>query len=420
MSSAPILERGFAANRGFQCAEFLGRNRAEGHDRHLHGDRSIPLVRYQGRHPPLFRLVPHALLPAGSARGANADRDDVVHLRQHRDHKRDRPADGALRDGKGIQSKTRGIVIGKLAQKSRITILLEYGLARLFAALVLCLPYKVARNFGSGIGTLAHRFLSRRRALTQRNLAFVFPEIEPVEIRQLSKAAFQNIGKTLTESIYSAKWTKEQLLAHAEVQGWEHLESALARGRGVLLISAHLGNWEVMSMTLSARGCKLTVVARRMDNPRLDPMVNRMRSHFGTVVIAGENSLKEMIRCLRRNEALGILMDLNQYQNGVFADFFHKPAATTPIAPLLARKTGAVILPVHISRLNDGRHRVTIKEELEPADIEDTRQFLAVNTRLCNKAIETVILENRSQWFWIHDRWKTRPPNESLPAEQEA
>jgi Kdo2-lipid IVA lauroyltransferase/acyltransferase len=280
----------------------------------------------------------------------------------------------------------------------------------MFVALVRRLPYKIALKLGKGMGTLAHRLLSRRRALTQRNLAFVFPDIESVEIGRLSKVVFQNIGKTLIESVYTAKWTKEQLLAQVEVQGREHFEKALARGRGILLLSAHYGNWEMMPMAINSLGYKLKVIARRMDNPRLDRLVNGIRARFGTEVVAGANSMKEMVRCLRRNEALGILMDLNQYENGVFADLFHKPAATTPIVPLLAKRTGAAILPIHVFRLNDGRHRIIIENELMLADIGDHRQFLEVNTRLCNQAVEKWILDNPAEWFWVHDRWKTRPP----------
>jgi KDO2-lipid IV(A) lauroyltransferase len=296
-----------------------------------------------------------------------------------------------------------------MVRKTRMMSSMEYGLATLFVALVRRLPYRLSQRLGAGLGSIAHRLLGNRRSLTRKNLAFVFPDRNPAQIRKLSRKAFQNIGRTLVEFVCSAGWTKEKLMAQIEIEGREHLDNALGKGSGILFLSAHFGNWELMGMAVSSLGYKLRVIARPMDNPKLDLLVNRMRANFGEGIIASVNGVKDVIRSLRRNETIGVLMDHNLRENPVFADFFHKPAATTPILPLLAKKIGAPIVPIHMVRLGDGRHRIIREKELVLQDAGDHRQYLEINTRLCNRTIESWILKDPEQWFWVHDRWKTRP-----------
>lgn len=249
-----------------------------------------------------------------------------------------------------------------MAQKTEAINIVEYALTLIFSRLVRIAPYRLALWQGSFLGWLVYFLWPGRRRLAQKNLAAVFKDKRPAEITALSKEVFRNIGRTLVEFIYSQNWDKEQLLRHVEVEGREHLDAALAQGQGVIFLGAHFGNWEIIGLAVSALGYNLKVVARALDNPRLDRLVTRIRGKFGMAVIANANGIKNIIKCLRKNEAVGILSDQNLYENAIFVEYFGKLAATTPLVPLLAQKTGASIMPIHMIRLAQGKHRLIIEK----------------------------------------------------------
>jgi Kdo2-lipid IVA lauroyltransferase/acyltransferase len=296
-----------------------------------------------------------------------------------------------------------------VAQKNKTTSSVEYLLVQVFSFIVVNLPYTMALSLGSALGTVVYKLWGNRNRLTQDNLALVFSDKKPAELRRMGKAVFQNIGKTLVEFIYTNNWDRSKLLARVEVQGRENLTAALGKGKGVILLAAHFGNWELLGLALSALGYKVNVVARPLDNPRLDQLVNRIRSRFGEQIIANIDGIKDVIKCLRRNEIVGILMDQNLYENAVFVEFFGKLAATTPIIPLLAQKNSAAVIPIHMVRLNNGNHRIIIEKELEMWELSSRQEYINDNTRLCNQVIERWIKQTPEQWFWVHNRWKTRP-----------
>lgn len=242
-----------------------------------------------------------------------------------------------------------------------------------------------------------------------QNLTKAFPDKDPAEIRYIALKVYRNIGKTLIEFIAAGTWSKEWLLEQVSFAGREYLDAALAKGKGVVFLGAHFGNWELLGIALTAVGYKVNVIARPLDNPLLDKVVNDIRSKFGTWIIANSNSIKEVIRVLRKNETVGILMDQNLYENATFIDFFGELAATTPIIPLLAQKTGVAIVPIRMLRLGNNMFKVIIEPELVLKNIPDRQEYVQINTRLCNEVIEQWIKLDPEQWFWVHNRWKTRP-----------
>jgi Kdo2-lipid IVA lauroyltransferase/acyltransferase len=276
------------------------------------------------------------------------------------------------------------------------------------------LPYRWSLRLGSGLGTLVFRIWGKRRQIAIDNLSRVFPDKTPVQVRTIALSVFRNIGKTLIEFVAAGAWSKEKVLDEVSFAGREHLDTALDKGKGVVLLSAHFGNWEVLGIALSAVGYKVNVLARPLDNPLLDKVVNDIRSRFGTWIIANSNSIKDVIRVLRKNESVGILMDQNLYENATFVDFFGKLAATTPIIPLLAQKTNVAIIPIRMLRLSNNKFKIIIQPELILKDIPDRQEYARVNTRLCNEVIEQWIKLDPDQWFWVHNRWKTRPEKDSV------
>lgn len=296
-----------------------------------------------------------------------------------------------------------------MAKKTKTVSYLEYFLIGIFICLVRFLPYRWSLRLGSGLGDLIFRLGGKRRQITSHNLAKVFPNKDPEEIRDMALKVYRNIGKTLIEFIAVGIWSKDQLLAQVSFAGKENLDAALSKGKGVVFLGAHFGNWELLGIALSAMGYKVNVIARPLDNPLLDKVVNDIRSKFGTRIIANSNSIKEVIKVLRKNESIGILMDQNLYENATFVDFFGELAATTPIIPLLANKTGVAIIPIRMLRLSNHTFKVIIDPELVLKDNPDRQEYVRINTRLCNEVIEQWIKQDPEQWFWVHNRWKTRP-----------
>lgn len=296
-----------------------------------------------------------------------------------------------------------------MAQKTKTISYLEYIVVSIFMGLVRLMPYRWSLWLGSGLGALVFKSWRKRRQITLHNLARVFPDKSSAEIRNIAIQVYRNIGKTLIEFIVAGAWSKDRLLAQVSFEGREHLDAALTKGKGVVFLGAHFGNWELLGIALTAMGYKVNVIARPLDNPLLDKVVNSIRSKFGTWIIANSNSIKDVIRVLRKNESIGILMDQNLYENATFVDFFGELAATTPIIPLLAQKTGVPVIPVRMLRLNNNRFKLVIDPEIEFNAIPDRQEYVRVNTRLCNEVIERWIKLDPDQWFWVHNRWKTRP-----------
>lgn len=271
------------------------------------------------------------------------------------------------------------------------------------------MPYRWALKLGSGLGTLVFKVWGKRRQITIVNLTKAFPDKNHAKIWNIAINVYRNIGKTLIEFIRAGVWSKEQLFKQVSFTGREYLDGALAKGKGVVLLSAHFGNWELLGIALSAAGYKVNVLARPLDNPLLDKVVNDIRRKFGTWIIANSNSIKDVIRVLHKNETIGILMDQNLYENATFVDFFGELAATTPIIPLLAQKTGAAVIPIRILRLKNNQLQVIVEPEVIFQANTDREEFVRKNTRHCNEVIEQWIRLDPDQWFWVHNRWKTRP-----------
>jgi KDO2-lipid IV(A) lauroyltransferase len=199
------------------------------------------------------------------------------------------------------------------------------------------------------------------------------------------------------------------MLRLVEVEGLEHLERAATPGRGVLLLTAHLGNWELLAAAHVLTGRPLSEVVRPLDQPVLDRLVARLRRRTGVEVIPKQRGLRGILDALRRGRMVGILLDQNASRaEGVFVPFFGTPASTSRGMALAALRSGAPVLPVFIRRGPDGRHRVQIQPEVLRPVNRDPTAFTAALTA----AIEAEVRRVPEQWLWAHRRWRTRPPGE--------
>ena len=270
------------------------------------------------------------------------------------------------------------------------------------------LSWRGAQRAGAALGALGWRVARRDRRRAIEHLGVAFPDLDSPARRRLARACFRHLGVTLGESLHLLRCDAAQLLSHVEIEGWDVLESARDAGRPLVIITGHCGNWEILAASLSSRGLSLAAVARSLDEPGLQRMLENLRARFGTRTIerGREGAARLLLGALRRGTALGLLIDQDTQVEGVWVPFFGRPAFTPVGAAKIALKQKAAVVPAFIERRPDGSHLARI---LPPLDLpDDPEEATAVMTR----AIEEQIRRRPEQWVWVHRRWKRRPTAE--------
>lgn len=275
---------------------------------------------------------------------------------------------------------------------------------------VLLLPRRTALRLGVILADLFFRFSRRDKAIAIKNLTTAFgAEKSPDDISRICRRCFENMGKGLMETLQIARLNSENLGRLIAFDGRRNIDDALSAGKGIVLITAHFGNWELLAAGLVLSGYKLSYIVRSLRSQKLDAMLNRIREGTGGKPIYRGASVKNALRCLRRNEILGILSDIDTKVDGVFVDFFGRPAFT-PRGPIsFALKTGAALVPAFIVRQKDDTHRIVAEKALELKMTGDQEEDVRINTARFTKIIESYIREYPEQWIWFHRRWKTQP-----------
>ena len=287
---------------------------------------------------------------------------------------------------------------------------LQYLFIVLMLGLLQRSPRKCALLLGALLGRLAFRLIRRERENVRRGLRVAFGgKKDGREIDGLAQEVFVELGKNVSDVAKLRAMSKGDLWRIVRPEGFEHLDRALAKGRGVIVIAGHLGNWELLAAYLASRGYPLNVVGRRLHDPRLDQALVRLRERWGVRNIARGRDTRDVLRALRRGEMVGLLIDQDTKVSGVFVDFFGR-AAYTPVGPaVLATKLGAPVISTVIHRARDGTHRVQVGAEIDLSLTGNVDQDLRTNTERCSKVLERHIRQHPAQWVWMHDRWKTKP-----------
>ena len=289
-----------------------------------------------------------------------------------------------------------------------------FGFFRLLDGVVFFLPRKLCLLMGAALGTLFFYADKKHRRLALSNLDRAFgPGLSQDLRRRIARDSFKHFGQIIADNL---KWRhvgearRGKLLA---VEGEENIRRALEQGKGVLLFSAHLGNWEIASSVISKIG-PLSVVARPLDNRLLDKELVRFRNSLGARIISKFQAARPIIRSLRQNEIVAILIDQNVLRSqAVFVDFFGIPAATTPSLASLHLRAGSPILPVFSHLTSSFSYRVKIGEPLQFDLTGDSNQDVLKITQSSTKMIEAEIRDHIGEWLWFHNRWKTRPEGEA-------
>ena len=285
-----------------------------------------------------------------------------------------------------------------------------YLMMRGFIFFINCMPVGVAYGFGRALGKLIALLGLGRKSIVISNMTRVFGSDKThEEIGALARDFYKSFGMNVIDFARLGKASKAYIKETVEFEGLDNLKRAKAEGRGVVLLSAHFGSWEVLNAALAVEGYAMDVIARPIDNPYVDSYIERMRSRFGNKVIEKKNSVRSMISTLKGGGILGILLDQRaSRKESVEVDFFGTPARTNKgLASILAR-TNSVVVPIYIHRVEDSRMKIVCKTPVELQVSSDREIDIAENTRRFNSAIEGFIRAHPHEWFWFHSRWERR------------
>jgi KDO2-lipid IV(A) lauroyltransferase len=276
-------------------------------------------------------------------------------------------------------------------------------------------PRNVARHLGALIGRLALRLTPRLRRAGDLNLRLAFPAKTAVERQLILRKLYRNLGWLLAEFCQMPRYTQAMTDRFIRYEGLEHYLAARDEGKGVLILTGHLGAWELSSFYHSLMGYPMSVVIRRLDNPLVDNLVNRIRCLHGNRVLHKDDFARGLLASMRRGETVGILMDTNMTPpQGTFVDFFGYPACTGSGLARVALKTGARVLPGFLLwEESTQQYVLRFGAPLALACSDNTEADAVANTALFTKVIEDYIRQYPDQWLWVHRRWKTRPQGEA-------
>ena len=301
---------------------------------------------------------------------------------------------------------------------------LEYHSVRAIVAVLGRLPRSVARHLGSALGRLLFKLSPKLRQTGQQNLTIAYPSMAADDRSALLRNAFQHLGRHLAEVCLMTRYTESFAQAHVmRYEGLQHFLNAQQAGKGVLVLTGHLGAWELSSFLHSLLGQPMGIVIRRLDNPLLDRFVNGIRCKHGNRILHKDDFARGLLRAMARGETVGILMDTNMTPpQGVFVPFFGVEACTASGLARVARKTGAAVLPGFLVwDENEDRYILRFGECLALQHTDDAEQDALHNTALFAQVTEQYIRQYPEQWLWLHRRWKTRPAGEpSLYTRQHA
>jgi len=292
---------------------------------------------------------------------------------------------------------------------------LEFLAVWVCVSLLRALPRGAARAAGSAIGAFAYRAISRLREVGRQNLLMAMPELPEQRREEILRKVYRNLGLQMAEFCQMQDLTAEEASRFIRYEGLDNYLEARDRAKGVLVLTGHLGAWELSSFYHSLMGYPMGMVIRRLDNPLIDEMVNRIRCLHGNRVLHKNDFARALIADMRRGGTVGILMDTNMTPpQGVFVPFFGVEACTGSGMARVARKTGAAVLPGFLLwEEAESRYVLRFGEEIELVRTEDQEADAVENTARFTAVIEAYVRRYPEQWLWMHRRWKTRPPGES-------
>lgn len=303
----------------------------------------------------------------------------------------------------------------KIRKKVKYAVL--YKFIKLLFWLADSFPRKWTLAVYQQLGVFAFHLMKPVRKLIAQHLQYAYgTDFRPSQINSFSRKMFVNMSKNVADVFIARAYrTKEDIEQVVDYQGLQHLENAIQKNQGVIVLTCHLGAFELIGQFLSFR-YPTSAVGKRMHNPKMDKLLMDFRSGYGAKVIYSDEGLLKPLRILQKGEVFIILIDQDIPKGkGTFVDFFGKPAYTPIGAAWLALKSNAAVVPMAIHRLPNERHLVTILPEVEVSRSGNNEQDIQENTQRFTNALEHLIRQEPSQWVWMHKRWKTQPRAKAEP-----
>jgi len=281
--------------------------------------------------------------------------------------------------------------------------------AKTISIFLCCTPLRPALWMARRLGDIMYFTNSKRRSIAYANLKSAFPEKNLCEIKKINKRHFENLGMTIIELMKFPVMGKRFTDKYTNLENAEGIKEALKKQKGVIILTAHFGNWEMGPLIINANGHNMSIFARKQKHARLNNLLNRHREIVGSKVIAKGFSVRDIIKTLGNNGIVAMLSDQDAGANGVFVNFFNRPVSVARGALVFSLKTGAAIMPSFMNRVGSGKHSLKIGNPLELINTQNEEKDIKENLRKITKILEDYIRKFPDQWLWLHKRWKSTP-----------
>jgi KDO2-lipid IV(A) lauroyltransferase len=263
------------------------------------------------------------------------------------------------------------------------------------------------KKYGKFLGTIAFHLLKSRRNVAMENLRYAFPKKSDAERERITKGAFENFGISMTEFLWARNYTKKKIFSIVEFEGKLEIEKILAKNSGIVLVSGHLGNWEMMALATGLfLPAPVLIIVKKQHNEIIDKEITKLRCIFGNCVVTMEKSIKESLIKLKSGGIVAILSDQSAPKESVYVNFFGRSVATFQGPAAFALKSHAPIVMLFMIRQQSGAYKLFC-EEIQCSDLQDySRENVEILTQRHVAVLEKWISQYPEQWLWMHKRWK--------------
>ena len=290
--------------------------------------------------------------------------------------------------------------------------MIGFYLFRLLEFILFLLPGKLRKAFFSALADLAYAVDKKHRQVIRQNLEFAFNgELDKTKIESIGRYCYKNLALTLLQVMEGRRLSKEELASKVTFVHGEIVEKVLNEEQPIIFVSGHYGNWELGATALSALITPTTSIHKALNNPYFDRYLHESRSHFDLTLAEKHGAVKKLTKALKQGRCISLMIDQNiNPKEGIVVDFFGKRATQTAAPAFLARKYGAVIIPLLITTEDDEHHRITFYEPIEVAKTDNAEADVHEATQKQSHWLQEQIKENPKFWFWCHRRWKAEYP----------
>jgi len=285
------------------------------------------------------------------------------------------------------------------------------SLFRFFAFVVNATPVRLLAKVVRALAVFAYTVNKKHRRIAEVNLDFAYDgTLSEAQKKEIVVCAYENMLRNLVGIVINENKNAEEMLAKCDYVGMDIIKRLIAEGKKIVFVTAHYGNWEVLSKALAVgTGLKMVAVGRELDSKAMDEVIKKSRERFGTELISKHGAMRKLVKALKEDKAVGILVDQNTAEDeGLLVKFFGKEARQTPVASVLARRFEAAIVPVFCEYAELDRYRLSFYEPIYCQTTDDVDADIFACTQAQSDAIETQIRKSPNEWFWFHKRWKNR------------